>query len=97
MSHEPDDGYKAMFGDYISPFAGPGLRYGSSFYKNIYGTVPEIEKGTAITGGVVLELDDDRLLLELSGRHFFSDTPEIYNEEEGRREEAYLGFTYYLN
>lgn len=87
FNNEPDSMYKVNFGNYIHSFIDPSSRYDY---------VPEIEKGNVLTGGFVLRLDDERLLIELSAKHYFSGGPEVYNNEKGNRNEGHFGMTYYL-
>ncbi|HHS50325.1 MAG TPA: hypothetical protein ENN07_04340 [candidate division Zixibacteria bacterium] len=86
LERTPDDDYSSML-PWVLPYLGPITRFNY---------VPELEKANAITGGFVLRLDDDRLLVELSAKHYFTSKPEVYRSNSGSREEAYFGFTYYL-
>jgi len=93
FAHETDSGYKDLSSDlYYHEF---NLPYGAPMMR--FDLVPDIEKGSILSGGFVLRLDtEQRLLVELTGRHYFSGDPEIYKEEGGNRSEGYLGLTYYL-
>ncbi len=83
----PDSDYESLFGGYVLPYIGPLGRLDF---------VPEIEKGNALTGGLALRLDEGRLLIEISGKHYFTSDPQIYKDNSANSDEAFFGLTYYL-
>jgi len=93
FEHEPDSTYTAFFGslpegDGVYPFYMPAFRFG---------VVPDVTKGSILSGGFVLCLDDDRLQVELTGKYCFASEPQIYKDEDGNRYEGYFGMTYFLH
>ncbi len=97
FSLEPDSIYKSEFGsfdvyyggegDYVAPYFTPSSRYG---------LVPVQTRGNALSWGFVFRLDDQRLILELSGRHVLASEPQVYRDNAGTLHEGYVGLTYYL-
>ena len=87
VDFQPDDAYESLYRGYIMPYVGPVTRLNF---------VPDIEKGNALTGGFVLRIADERLILEFSGRHYFADEPTVYKENAANRDEGFFGLTYYL-
>jgi len=91
--------YTTDFYSYIIPYVGSinrGYIIPSLGSIDRLHFVPDIEKGNALTGGFVIRLDEDRLLIELSARHYFADEPEIYKDNGPNRDEGFVGLTYYL-
>lgn len=97
FSYEPDSAYSDQFGsfdpyyggegDYVYPFYSPAYRYA---------IVPVPTKGNAFSWGLSFRLDDQRLNLEVSGRHVLATEPQVYRDNAGTQHEGYIGLTYYL-
>ncbi len=98
IDFEPDSAYRANYGgfDYYGGEGDMIVPYYSTMTVSRFGVVPVQTKGNALSWGLAFRLDDDRLQLDLSGRHILASEPQVYNDETGDRHEGYLGLTYYL-
>jgi len=98
INYEPDSAYRAEYQgfDYLGGEGDAVLPYYSYSTMFRFGAVPLQTKGNALSWGLAFRLDDQRLQLDISGRHVLASEPQVYNDETGNRHEGYIGLTYYL-
>ena len=97
INYEPDSAYQDAFGGF-NYYGGEG-DYVAPYYSAMgrFGAVPVQTKGNAISWGLMFRLDDQRLQLDITGRHVLASEPQVYNDETGNRHEGYIGLTYFLH